>query len=88
MAFTDWLWQRTAATHRLTPEVLVDALCDYLRQHLSIDAVRQALLADYTASGARSNPKTLQGLLPRQAPSFSKTGRTLATRQERHQSAD
>ena len=88
MAFTDWLWQRTGATHRLTPEVLVDALFDYLSQSLPPDAVRQTLLADYTASGARANPKALQGLLPRQVPGSSKTGRTLATRQERHLSAD
>jgi hypothetical protein len=85
MAFSDWLWQRQGATHRFTPEALVDALFDYLGRHLSVDTVRQALLADYTASGARAKPKALQGLLTRQAPSASKASRTLATRQQRHQ---
>jgi radical SAM superfamily enzyme YgiQ (UPF0313 family) len=84
MALSDWLWQTQGATHRLTPEVLVDALWDYLSAHLPPDTVRQALLADYLSSGARANPKALQGLLPRQAPSPTKATRTLATRQERH----
>jgi hypothetical protein len=85
MALSDWLWQRQGATHKLTPEALVDALFDYLSQYLPADAVRQALRADYIASGARSNPKALQGWLPRQASSAPKaTARTLATRQDRH----
>jgi hypothetical protein len=85
MAFSDRLWQRHGATHRFTPEALVDALFDYLSQNLAPNAVRQALLADYAASGARAKPKALQGLLPRQAPSAPKASRTLATRQQRHQ---
>jgi radical SAM superfamily enzyme YgiQ (UPF0313 family) len=66
-AFSEWLWGRTASTHRLAPEALLDALFDYLtvQQALPADPVRAALLADYVASGARSNPKALQGLLPR-----------------------
>ena len=86
MALSDWLWQRHGATHKLTPELLVDALFDYLSQCLPKDAVRQALLSDYIASGARSNPAALQGLLPRQSPSETKARRTLATRQERRRS--
>jgi hypothetical protein len=84
MAFSDWLWLHLGTTHKLTPEVLVDALFDYLRQSLPVEVVRQALLADYIASGARANPRALQGCLPRQAPAEAKTKRTLATRQERH----
>ena len=89
MAFADWLWAQAGATHKLTPEALVDALFVYLSQpgQHPLEVVRQTLLADYIASGARANPKALQGLLPRQAPSDSKARRTLATRQERHQSA-
>jgi radical SAM superfamily enzyme YgiQ (UPF0313 family) len=86
LALSDWLWQRHGATHKLSPELLVDALFDYLSHSLSADGVRQALLSDYIASGARSNPAALQGLLPRLAPSPAKARRTLATRQERHQS--
>ncbi|MDP1530546.1 B12-binding domain-containing radical SAM protein [Rhodoferax sp.] len=84
MAFSDWLWQRQGSTHRLTPEALVDALFDYLSQHLPQATVRQALLADYLASGARANPKALHGLLLRRTVSAAKAGRTLATRQARH----
>ncbi len=84
MALSGWLWQRMGATHQLTPELLVDALFDYLSQSLPPEVVRQALLADYIASGARANPKALQGLLPRQAPAQAKATQTLATRQDRH----
>jgi hypothetical protein len=61
-------------------------LFGYLSQpgFLPADVVRQALLADYMASGARANPVALQGLLPRQMPPEAKARRTLATRQDRH----
>jgi radical SAM superfamily enzyme YgiQ (UPF0313 family) len=84
MAFSDWLWQRQGSTHRLTPEALVDALFDYLSASQSPALVRQALLADYLASGARASPKALHGLLPRRTASAAKAGRTLASRQARH----
>jgi radical SAM superfamily enzyme YgiQ (UPF0313 family) len=83
--FSDWLWQSSAVTHRLSPEMLVDALFDYLctQCELAAQAVQEPLLADYIASGARSNPRALSGLLPkRDAPSTSL--RALAQRQERH----
>ncbi|MBB1075065.1 DUF4080 domain-containing protein [Rhodoferax sp. 4810] len=86
-ALSERLWQRLDATHKLTPEALVDALFDYLSQSLPPDTVRQGLLADYLASGAKSNPKALQGLLPRPVLSPAKSNRTLATRQQRHQTA-
>ena len=86
--FSQWLWQRTASTHKLTPELLLDALFYYLtlERALPMDAVRAALLADYLASGARSNPQCLQGLLPRR----EKTGPQkpgAAQRQMRHQAS-
>jgi hypothetical protein len=84
LAFSDWLWQRSGATHKLTPEALVDALFDYLSLQFPADTVRQALLADYVTSGARANPKALQGWLPRPAPSTVKSVRSLAIRQDRH----
>jgi radical SAM superfamily enzyme YgiQ (UPF0313 family) len=86
--FSQWLWQRTTSTHKLTPELLLDALFDYLTQEraLPVDAVRAALLADYLASGARSNPQALQGLLPRREKAAAhKPG--AAHRQSRHQAA-
>jgi len=86
-ALSERLWQRLDATHKLTPEALVDALFDDLSQNLPPDTVRQALLADYLASGAKSNPKALQGLLHRPVLSPAKSTRTLATRQQRHQAA-
>jgi radical SAM superfamily enzyme YgiQ (UPF0313 family) len=84
MALSDWLWLRSGATHKLTPEVLVDALFNYLSTSLSSDIVRQALLADYIASGARATPKALQGCLPRQDHTPAKIIRSLMTRQQRH----
>jgi hypothetical protein len=55
-----------------------------LERALPAETVRSALLADYLASGARSNPQALQGLLPRREKTGShKT--SLAQRQSRHQ---
>jgi hypothetical protein len=85
-AFAQWLWQRTGSTHRLTPELLLDAVFEYLtaERALNADAVRAALLADYLASGARSNPTALAGLLPRREKArVPKQGR--GQRQTRHQ---
>jgi radical SAM superfamily enzyme YgiQ (UPF0313 family) len=84
MAVSDGLWKQLGSTHQLTPEVLVNALHDYLSQYLQTDVVRAALLADYIASGARANPEALRGLLPKQVPSPAKATRPLATRQDRH----
>jgi hypothetical protein len=90
MAFSDWLWRRTGKTIELSPELLVDALADYLcgACGMSPHDVQQALLSDYTGSGARSNPHALQGLLPkRPAPTIGRPKR-LAQRQGRHQNPD
>jgi hypothetical protein len=90
-AFADWLWARTQATSTLTPELLLDALFDYLTTERALPAeeVRTALLVDYVASGARSNPKALQGLLPRRESLRVSTGQAtpsaLHQRQDRHQ---
>jgi hypothetical protein len=87
-AFADWLWLRTASTHKLSPEQLLDALFDYLTEVRALppETVRAALLADYLASGARSNPKALQGLLPRREKT-ALPKRAAAQRQTRHQAA-
>ena len=84
MAVSDGLWKQLGSTHQLTPEVLVNALHDYLSQYLQTDVVRAALLADYIASGARANPQALRGLLPKQVPSPAKATRPLANRQDQH----
>jgi hypothetical protein len=84
--FADWLWATTHATSGLSPEALVDALFNYMTEVrlLPVDEVRAALLADYVASGARSNPMALQGHLPvRAAPAKSGQG-TLVARQAMH----
>jgi hypothetical protein len=92
-AFSDWLWLRSASTHRLTPETLLDAVFEYLtvQRLLPSETVRNALLADYLASGARSNPQALQGLLPRRQKSPQQQTATqhksAAQRQSRHQVA-
>lgn len=86
LAFTDWLWQSTGQTSGLTPEMLVDQLFTYLTQVLTKDSaeVRQLLLADYLASGARANPACLQGLLKERENPAPRAARGLAQRQERH----
>ena len=83
--FSQWLWRRTSSTHQFTPEVLLDALFDYLsvERSLPVDGVRSALLADYLASGARSNPQCLQGLLPRREKAAVQR-KAAAQRQARH----
>jgi hypothetical protein len=91
--FSQWLWLRSASTHQLTPEMLLDAVFAYLtvERLLPAEAVRSALLADYLASGARSNPQALQGLLPRREKSPQQKAATqhksAAQRQSRHQVA-
>ena len=88
--FAQWLWHTSAITQGktsgLSPEDLVDALLDYLttQRGLPPTDVRAALVADYVASGARANPRSLQGFLPaRQAPQPGGR-RTLAQRQDLH----
>lgn len=86
MDFSDWLWQRLGETAHLTPEQLVDALHDYLidvRRHKA-DTVRQALLADYLASGARARPASLRTVLPAQGAPLKRAARARAERQALH----
>ena len=65
LAFSDWLWQTTGKTHEFALEKLVDLLFEHLTtvRLLDGDEVRAALLADYSASGARARPKCLAELL-------------------------
>jgi hypothetical protein len=86
MGFADWLWHTGGQTSGLTPEVLVDALFDYLSNACGLPAqsVQTVLLADYVASGARANPRALQGLLPRRAPPVTAAAVGLPSRQNRH----
>ena len=94
--FSDWLWQRSDQTSRLSPEMLVDALFDYLatdvgdpgehRINHPVRTVRAALLADYVGSGARGSPSSLKGVLPRRAISGG-SANSLQQRQERHLAA-
>ncbi|MDP5239833.1 radical SAM protein [Uliginosibacterium sp. 31-16] len=85
-AFSDWLWQRSGKTTGLTPEMLLDALFDYFTVECGheADATRQLLLADYLASGARSNPACLQGLLAERGAPARRGASALAQRQARH----
>jgi radical SAM superfamily enzyme YgiQ (UPF0313 family) len=86
LGFADWLWQTQHKTSGLTPEILVDALFDYLCIHrvLPVSTVQKALLSDYVASGARASPQSLKGLLPKQIAPPIQSAKTLAQRQERH----
>ena len=86
LAFTDWLWQSTAQTNRLTPEALVDHLFEYLTavSGREKESVRLSLLADYQASGARANPACLQGLLKNREKPMPRAAKALVERQARH----
>ena len=68
LSFSDWLWCTTGKTHEFALEKLLDLLHDHLVgvRGLLADAVRDALLADYRASGARGKPLCLAGLLAAQ----------------------
>jgi hypothetical protein len=70
LEFSGWLWQRTEKTSGFSPEFLVDVLFDYLcgRCALPGSRVKQVLLEDYLASGARGSPPSLRGLLPKRDP--------------------
>ena len=84
--FADWLWLRTERTCGLSPEVLIDALFDYLSAgcDLPVQTVQEALLADYQASGARGSPRSLKGWLAKLRAPEIHGGKPLARRQERH----
>ncbi len=86
LAFADWLWHGTGKTSGLSPEVLVDALFDYLCASGSLPAstVQETLLTDYLASGARASPRALKGLLPKQFAPHRRAVKALAQRQKRH----
>jgi radical SAM superfamily enzyme YgiQ (UPF0313 family) len=86
LAFSEWFWQTTAQTHRLTPETLVDRLFEYLTTVIGRDkeAVRHTLLADYQSSGARANPACLRGLLKDREKPVPRSSKALAQRQARH----
>ncbi len=83
---SDWLWNNTRTTGHLTPEVLVDALFDYLTTQAKVnpELAREWLLCDYLKSGARASPRALKAVLPKQPPPMAKAARQLATRQQRH----
>ena len=83
--FSVWLWARQASSHSLSPEQLVDALFDYLQPLAQTQDIRQSLLADYVASGARARPLCLSDVLPQLAAPTRNTA--LGKRQARHQRA-
>ena len=84
--FSDWLWQGTRKTHEFALEKLVDLLFEHLTGPRAMDEekVRQALLADYQASGARAKPKCLAELLQAASQSLTPAGPARAQRQSRH----
>lgn len=87
MALSDQLWRQLGRGHDLSPEQLLDALADVLGPVWGWTPVRQTLLADYLASGARASPRSLHGLLPRQRPPQPPSTRTLVRRQQQHRAS-
>lgn len=61
-----WLWKTSGKTSGLSPEAIVDYLYSYLtEQGFETSTVKQLLLNDYLASGARAKPKVLADSLSR-----------------------
>jgi radical SAM superfamily enzyme YgiQ (UPF0313 family) len=89
LGFSDWLWQRTGNTSGLSPELLVDALFDYLsnRGRLPAGEIKQVLLADYLGSGTRGSPRCLRGHLPKRDPIVTQN-KPLAQRQAQHRAGE
>lgn len=85
LQFSDWLWQRTGKTHEFAHEALVDLFFEHLTQErgLQVQAVTDALLADYQASGARGKPRCLAQRLQHSVVPQSQ-GAVRAQRQTRH----
>jgi hypothetical protein len=91
MSFADHLWQQTQKTYGLTPEALVDAVFTYLTVSRLFEEtqVRQSLLKDYLASGARGRPICLaHENLPLGGDSLSAVKQNLRDRQDRHVDAN
>ena len=87
LAFSDWLWAKTGKTHEFALEKLVDLLYEHLTAVRGLDEtdVRQFLLLDYRASGARGRPQCLAALLgAEQKSSSAPAGALRAERQARH----
>ena len=85
LVFSDWLWARSGKTSGLSPELLVDAIFDYLSEICgqTTQAVLTPLLADYIDSGAHGSPSSLKAHLPkRDAPTGP--AHQLTQRQKRH----
>jgi len=84
--FSDWLWATTGKTHEFAYEKLVDLLFAYLRTERGLPpaVVREALLADYQASGARGKPTCLAEALQAIAQPLTPAGQARAQRQGRH----
>lgn len=85
LQFSDWLWQRTGKTHEFAHEALVDLFFEHLTQErgLQVQAVTDALLADYQASGARGKPRCLAQRLQHSVVAQAQ-GAVRAQRQTRH----
>jgi len=95
LQFSEALWKRFGKTYGLSPEELVDAVFDHLTHTCGFDEklVRDLLLSDYLASGARGRPNCLaKARLPRRgyAPKSKQTevsshsGQARRERQDRH----
>jgi radical SAM superfamily enzyme YgiQ (UPF0313 family) len=86
LQFTDWLWQTTGKTHEFALEKLVDLLFTHLTgpRALPAEPVRQALLSDYEASGARGKPACLAAVLQSASGPLTHSSQPRAQRQGRH----
>ena len=85
MQFSDWLYASTSKTHEIALERLYEHVHAFMTRELGLaaEAVAQALLADYEASGARGRLSFMPERVTRSPRPSGKTDRG-ALRQARH----
>ena len=81
--FSDWIYAKTHKTHEFAFERLCEFLHDYLvgPRRLTPETVRQAVVTDYEASGARGRLAFMaSGVRPRDAQSATARAKMRQTR--------
>jgi hypothetical protein len=82
LAWSDWLQARLGRSHGIPLEAIYEGLYDWLAARGSAATAREALLADYAASGARG--RLAFGTAPHPRPGIRKATAAIPQRQARH----
>ena len=82
LAWSDWLYVRLGKVHGIPLEALVNGLHDWLASQGVAEAAHEALVADYTATGARGRLSFAPSLRP--PPPIRQAAGATPERQARH----